>query len=55
MKRRRRAPESTIARLAREVAGGSDAGALLRDRFEIAHATLQVESGETNDCTGADW
>lgn len=32
-----------------------DAGALLRDRFEIAHATLQVESGETNDCTGADW
>lgn len=31
------------------------AAQVLRDRFSIAHATLQVESPATNTCQGADW
>ena len=41
-KRRRRAPESTIARLAREVAGGSDAGALLQHHPDATWRALGV-------------
>jgi cobalt-zinc-cadmium efflux system protein len=32
-----------------------DASAMLRDRFRIAHATLQVESTGSAQCQGADW
>jgi len=31
------------------------ATALLRDRFGIAHATIQVETTPGTDCEGADW
>jgi cobalt-zinc-cadmium efflux system protein len=31
------------------------ASAMLRDRFQIAHATLQVESTGSAPCQGADW
>ncbi|WP_323095903.1 cation diffusion facilitator family transporter [Intrasporangium sp. YIM S08009] len=31
------------------------AGLVLRERFHIAHATLQVESTDRSACTGADW
>ncbi len=31
------------------------ASLVLRDRFHIAHATLQVETTDRSTCTGADW
>jgi len=31
------------------------AGTMLRERFQIAHATLQVESAGRTGCQGADW
>jgi cobalt-zinc-cadmium efflux system protein len=31
------------------------ASAMLRDRFHIAHATLQVEVSGSPQCQGADW
>ena len=31
------------------------AGGTLRDRFSIAHATLQIEAEGTAECQGVDW
>ena len=31
------------------------ASAMLRDRFHVAHATLQVETTDRSECRGADW
>jgi cobalt-zinc-cadmium efflux system protein len=31
------------------------ASRMLRDRFKVAHATLQVETTDRSRCTGADW
>ncbi len=33
----------------------ADASTTLRDRFQIAHATLQIEAAGDGDCHGADW
>ncbi|MCA0296297.1 MAG: cation diffusion facilitator family transporter [Actinobacteria bacterium] len=33
----------------------ADASTTLRDRFQIAHATLQIETAGDGDCQGADW
>lgn len=49
---------ATAHLVAREDAGErvlADASATLRDRFGIAHATLQVETSENKQCQNVDW
>lgn len=49
---------ATAHLVADETTGGEamhTAGRILRDRFEIAHATIQVETVSGRECQGADW